>query len=394
MRTFARLGLQSGVVVVLLATAICLSPNIAGAQVPPVNCKERPVLNNVITQCVVDTATFPAGCAVWCPSHGPFLGCWPTLDDAVNAPLVPWEPLLPPYPHVPPDPLPARTIGVFGRTVEAVAFKAPGFCGALAGRANVLIHDAPPPPVCVAGWPAPGPYPLVIEECHDAKIADGSGGALPVIRVLNATPAGPVGPVTINGLEVIGGRDGIQVDTTLNPTVLKAIDAHGAVFAGIWVRGDDNEVSGSVTDNNFQDGIQVDGDRNLIRSNRARANLRDGLSIGGDFNHVTGNTADNNLDDGFDIRGDFNLIKSSNRTRNNGRSGFYVPGTQNTLRGNEARTNGEIEFNIPGLANRLDSNNAWDTPLTICYVAPTSGGTGNKANGENVTLPAPLVPCP
>lgn len=412
MRARARHGIHGEVVIGLLALAMFSLPGVAGAQtLPGVICRENPGVGPFVTQCVApDPASVPSpvgplpdcptSCSAFCPGYEFAVTCWCSLDDAVNAPIAPWEPLaLSGFPHVPPDPQPSRVIGVFGPTVEDGTLKA-NPC--VIGTDNVFIHDGNP--ACLAGWNPPGPYPLVIEECHNAKInagASASGGELPVIQIVNVNDLGttgvsvPVGPVRINGLEVIGGLVGIVVETQLRPTVLKAVKADGMIV-GIDVAGDKNEVSGATTNDNIV-GILVAGNKNLIRSNRVQGNLFDGILVSGDSNNLRGNTADDNAEVGFDIFGNFNIIEGTNRSRNNGGDGFLVTGVGNTLKGNEARTNGGIEFNVPIENGKsvLGSNRAWDEPGTLCYdvAQGNTDKSGNQANGKKVKLPG-TIRCP
>ena len=84
--------------------------------------------------------------------------------------------------------------------------------------------------------------------------------------------------------------------------------------AGIEVRGNGNEVSGSTAVSN-DIGFLVSGNGNLIRSNRGDGNTDDGFCVSGNVNDVRGNEANTNGAIGFDLVGTGNQLRSNQSNR-------------------------------------------------------------------------------
>jgi hypothetical protein len=230
-KTFFQPMLRQAVGIGLLAAAVFLLPGRSEAQfVCPDNHNldnpptvPNPLHQTPATQCVVsDLAQCGAKCPgfsredVSCGAPGPTNCCWDSLDDAVN-----WGQLGVSEP--------GRVIAVFGPVNEDTTTHSLTNCNI--GTNNVVISRGTGSNQCI--FP---PIPIQIEECKNAKILPGDP-ALPVLDILatsgDVVGNPKVGPVLINGLDVIGGAEGVRVGTNGTAkqpgTTLKAVRAENNI---------------------------------------------------------------------------------------------------------------------------------------------------------------------
>jgi hypothetical protein len=245
---------------------------------------------------------------------------------------------------------PGDTIGVYSPTVE------PAVVGADNVGPNVFISGPYGSPFNSNQNADPTNAGLRIEECHNAKINAGD----PTFGVIDIGPG--AGNILINGIDVIGGLDGIAVfNSGPNGTVLSGIRAENNFFFGIWIIGDRNEVSGSIaTGNDF--GFVIDGSNNLIRSNKGNANFTDGIWVFGNANDIRGNETNQNGVHGIHLEAIAldNVLRSnqSNRSRQNGPNENgdceYIFDNDTTIdAGGNKKDNANFVGTIPGSPKRF-----------------------------------------
>ena len=193
-------------------------------------------------------------------------------------------------------------------------------------------------------------------------------------------------------------NDGIHVGGShVDDVIIKNNTAIGNERYGIFVIGDDCEVTGNTAISNDNDGIRVGKnggavDGCLVEKNTAIGNDDDGIKVEGDNNIIRKNEAFRNDDEGIDVEGDKNLI-SRNKVEANESRGIEVDGKDNTIERNKARANASHGIDVDnGNGNKVDrntSNENQDDGFNIngsdCDLATCGPITNNRAerNGDS-----------
>jgi len=288
----------------LFMAGVLIVPGLAAAR-PGDTCSSNPGVISQVTICVSAVERPAGGCGACIPVVGP-----PASDVCPTTGQAPFDACCSNLSEAVAIAGPGDTIGVYSPTVEP-AVAAVGNVGP-----NVIITGPFGSPFNSNQNVDPADAGLRIEECHNAKINAGD----PDTAVIDIEAG--AGNIIINGLDVIGGLDGIVVQNSgPDGTALSGIRAENNLLFGIWIFGDRNEVSGSIaTGNDF--GFVIDGSNNLVRSNKGNANLTDGVWIFGNANDIRGNETNQNGLHGIHVEEVAldNVLRSnqSNRSPQNG----------------------------------------------------------------------------
>jgi hypothetical protein len=361
-------AMRPGLAVALVVAAVASSPGAAWAVPGIPSCPSNQFLAPFTNVCVVPAGTTVpngpncgGGAGDVCPAGTPGVDCFESLDDAVNVGCTAAYPPPGGWPANHP-PTPSCVIGVFGPTVET--FPAPAPALKVTPFQNVVIDRGPPAdPTKI--------YPLVIEECHNAKIGGIPGGIDPTLPVIDIVPT--AGPVSMNNVEVQGTNPwvpGIQVQNAA--TTLKAVRSHDNGI-GALVKGSNATINGCTFEHNGDGLILARGStlNDVVNTNRARSNSRNGFIDNGVANFWHGNIAESNLSAGF-LAG-FAASQAQfvdNRSRKNNGDGFHLARRASAilLDKNQATNNSGNGFTIEGDGNivgtrrggNLAKNNAGD----------------------------------
>lgn len=165
------------------------------------------------------------------------------------------------------------------------------------------------------------------------------------------------------GVEAPLGAAGTENDERVtNSRFLRLLIFFSGEGGGIALKGDENVVDGSHIIHSRGHGILLKGDDNTVSGNLVSAHNLNGILIdGGQENHILRNFVyltglDSSSPEGVFIFGSRNIV-DGNRVAHSGGDGFFIEsGSLNTVSGNQAFLNGRRGFQVQGSNNSVEKN--------------------------------------
>jgi parallel beta-helix repeat protein len=195
--------------------------------------------------------------------------------------------------------------------------------------------------------------------------------------------------VTVENGGVDNFETGIGTAGVTTGTTIDRIRPNANKGDGIFIQGDNNELTGILAKRNGGNGVTVIGNDNFLSGHNDEYNGFDGIHVEGVDNTLTNNLASENAKkgtgNGMTVIGDSNHLQGNRITKLN-IDGIVVLGNENTLVGNKATKQRGDGIIVEGNNNELTNNNATANRGVGIFVdgignAELSSGNTVSANG-------------
>lgn len=170
-----------------------------------------------------------------------------------------------------------------------------------------------------------------------------------------------VNDVTIENGKIDRFGVGISTAGPTNGSVIENVKPLNSAGDGIFLEGDNNELTAILAKTNGNNGVTVAGHNNLLSGHNDEYNGFHGILVEGDGNLLVANLASENRKkgpgNGITVIGNNNTLDLNKMTKMN-TNGIAVTGNNNLLSGNKATKQDDKGITVNGNDNVLTDNNA------------------------------------